>query len=87
MYKWHREAVGRAFLGTTSQALRASSPGRGATGESVVVVLDEQSFLQSGTAGLRGRDSRMLAQRPLLERCLAVAAKGSPTRGAGIAKR
>ena len=77
MYKWHREAVGRAFLGTTSQALRASSPGRGATGESVVVVLDEQSFLQSGTAGLRGRDSRMLAQRPLLERCPAVAVHSS----------
>ena len=46
---------GNAAWGTTSQSLlrNASSPGRGATGESVVVVLNEQSFLQSGTAGLR----------------------------------
>ena len=90
MYKWECKAARRAFFCTTSQALRASSPGRKdslrpegdvansdrgrtTTGESVVVVLDEQSFLQSGTAGLRGRDSRMLAQRPLLERCPAVA--------------
>ena len=52
----HVSAGGEAVLRTTSQAsLRdASSPGRGATGESVVVVLNEQSFLQSGTAGLRG---------------------------------
>ena len=41
MYKWECKAVGRAFLGTTSQALRASSPGRGATGEPVMAVLDE----------------------------------------------
>ena len=55
---------GNAAWGTTSQSsLRdASSPGRGATGESVVVVLDEQSFLQSGTTGLRCLDSRLLAQ-------------------------
>ena len=32
MYKWECKAAGRAFLGTTSQALRASSPGRGAIG-------------------------------------------------------
>ena len=38
-----------AACGTTSQSrLRlASSPGRGATGESVMVVLDEQSFSYS----------------------------------------
>ena len=41
IYKWECKAVGRAFLGTTSQALRASSPGRGATGEPVMAVLDE----------------------------------------------
>ena len=41
-----------------------------------MVVLDEQSFSHSETTGLRSRDSRMLAQRPLLERCPAVAAKG-----------
>ena len=32
MYKWECKAVRKAFLGTTSQALRASSPGRGAIG-------------------------------------------------------
>ena len=66
------------ILRTTSQSrLRLdSSPCRRATGESVVVVLDEQSFSHSETTGLRSRDSRMLAQRPLLERCPAVAAKG-----------
>ena len=41
MYKWGCKAVRKAFLGTTSQALRASSPGRGATGEPVMAVLDE----------------------------------------------
>ena len=58
---------GGLFLGTTSQALRASSPGRGATGESVVVVLDEQSFPQSGTTGLRCLDSQLLARHSLIE--------------------
>ena len=62
-----------AFLGTTSQALRASSPGRGATGESVVVVLDEQSRLRPETIGLRCFDSRLLAKHPLSERSPAVA--------------
>ncbi len=62
-----------AFLGTTSQALRASSPGRGATGESVVVVLDEQSRLRPETTGLRCFDSRLLALCPLLESSPAVA--------------
>ena len=47
MYKWECKAAGRAFLGTTSQALRASSPSRGASGESVMVVLDERSFSHS----------------------------------------
>ena len=69
-----------AAWGTTSQALRASSPGRGATGESVVVVLDEQSFLQSGTAGLRCLDSQLLAQHSLVERSSAVAANESKAR-------
>ena len=32
MYKWECKAAGRAFFCTTSQALRASSPGRGAIG-------------------------------------------------------
>ena len=58
------QSAGRAFLGTTSQALRASSPGRKdslrpegdvanndrgrtASGESVMVVLDERSFSHS----------------------------------------
>ena len=67
-------------FGTTSQALRASSPGRGATGESVVVVLDEQSFLQSGTTGLRCLDSRLLAQHSLVERSSAVVANESKAR-------
>ena len=39
------QETGKVDFGITSQALRASSPGRGATGASVVVVLDEQSFL------------------------------------------
>ena len=70
----HRASSGgEAVLRTTSQALRASSPGRGATGESVVVVLDEQSFLQSGTAGLRCFDSRLLAIYTLSERSAAAA--------------
>ena len=64
---------GGLSFGTTSQALRASSPCRGATGESVAVVLDERSFPQSGTAGLRCFDLRVLAQRPLSERCPAAA--------------
>ena len=38
-----------------------SDRGRMTTGESVVVVLDEQSFLQAGTTGLRCLDSRLLA--------------------------
>ena len=38
-----------------------SDRGRMTTGESVVAVLDEQSFLQSGTTGLRCLDSRLLA--------------------------
>ena len=63
------ERNGNAPCSTTSQSsLRdASSPGRGATGESVVVVLNEQSFLQSGTTGLRCLDSRLVAQRSLGE--------------------
>ena len=73
---------GRFSLGTTSQSsLRdASSPGRGATGEPVVAVLDERSFLQSGTAGLRCFDSRVLAQRSLLERCPAAAIRENRAR-------
>ena len=71
---------GGLFLGTTSQALRASSPGRGATGESVVAVLDEQSFPQSGTTGLRCLDSRLVAQHSLVERSSAVAANESKAR-------
>ena len=72
------QETGEVDFGTTSQALRASSPcrkdslrpegdvansdrGRTTTGESVVVVLDEQSFPQSGTTGLRCLDSRLLA--------------------------
>ena len=63
------QETGEVDFGTTSQSsLRdASSPGRGATGESVVVVLNEQSFLQSGTTGLRCLDSRLVAQRSLGE--------------------
>ena len=77
----HRASSGgEAVLRTTSQALRASSPGRGATGESVVVVLDEQSFLQSGTTGLRCLDSRLLVQHSLVERSSAVAANESKAR-------
>ena len=73
---------GGLSLGTTSQSsLRdASSPGRGATGESVVVVLAERGFLQSGTTGLRCLDSRLLAQRSLVERSSAVAANESKAR-------
>ena len=74
------QETGEVDFGTTSQALRASSPGRGATGESVVVELDEQSFLQSETTGLRCLDSRLLAQHPLVERSPAVAANESKTR-------
>ena len=72
----------KGCLRTTSQSrLRlASSPGRGATGESVMAVLNEQSFLQSGTTGLRCFDSRLLAQRLLLERYPAVAANESRAR-------
>ena len=62
-----------AAWGTTSQALRASSPGRGATGESVMVVLDEQSFSRPETTGLRCFDSRLFAKHPLSERSPAVA--------------
>ena len=62
-----------AAWGTTSQALRASSPGRGATGESVMVVLDEQSFSRPETTGLRCFDSRLLAKHLLSERSPAVA--------------
>ena len=63
------QETGEVDFGTTSQSsLRdASSPGRGATGESVVVVLDEQSFLQSETTGLRCLDSRLLARHSLGE--------------------
>ena len=73
------QETGEVAFGTTSQALRANSPGRKdslrpegdvansdrgrmTTGESVAVVLDEQSSLQSGTTGLRCLDSRLLAQ-------------------------
>ena len=63
------QETGEVNFGTTSQSsLRdASSPGRGATGESVMVVLNEQSFLQSETTGLRCLDSQLLAQRSLGE--------------------
>ena len=71
---------GQVSLRTTSQALRASSPGRGASGEPVVAVLDEQSFSRPETTGLRGRDSRQLAKRPLLEHCSAVAAHSDRAR-------
>ena len=66
---------GNAAWGTTSQSsLRdASSPGRGATGESVVAALNEQSFSRSETTGLRCRDSRLLVPRSLVERSSAVA--------------
>ena len=59
--------------GEPSQALRASSPGRGATGESVMVVLDEQSFSRPETTGLRCFNSRLLIQRHLSERSPAAA--------------
>ena len=76
------QETGEVDFGTTSQSsLRdASSPGRGATGESVVVVLDEQSFLQSGTTGLRCLDSQLLAWHSLVERSPAVAANESKAR-------
>ena len=76
------QETGEVDFGTTSQSsLRdASSPGRGATGESVVVVLDEQSFLQSGTTGLRCLDSQLLARHSLVERSPAVAANESKAR-------
>ena len=51
-----------------------SSPNRGATGETVLAVLDEQSSSFPETAGLRCRDSRLLAQHPLLERSPAATA-------------
>ena len=51
-----------------------SSPNRGATGETVLAVLDEQSSSFPETAGLRCRDSRLLAQHPLLERSSAATA-------------
>ena len=57
-----------------------SDRGRMTTGESVVVVLDERSFLQSGTTGLRCLDSRLLAQHSLVERSPAVAANESKAR-------
>ena len=50
-----------------------SSPNRGATGETVLAVLDERSSSFPETAGLRCRDSRLLAQHPLLERSPAAA--------------
>ena len=91
------QETGEVDFGTTSQALRTSSPcrkdslrpegdvansdrGRTTTGESVVVVLDEQSFLLPETAGLRCFDSRLLAQHSLVERSLAVAANESKAR-------
>ena len=76
------QETGEVDFGTTSQSsLRdASSPGRGATGESVMVVLNEQSFLQSGTTGLRYLDSRLLSQHSLVERSPAVAANESKAR-------
>ena len=76
------QETGEVDFGTTSQSsLRdASSPGRGATGESVVVVLDEQSFPQSETTGLRCLDSRLLARHSLVERSSAVAANESKAR-------
>ena len=76
------QETGEVDFGTTSQSsLRdASSPGRGATGESVVVVLDEQSFPQSGTTGLRCLDSQLLARHSLVERSPAVAANESKAR-------
>ena len=76
------ERNGNAVCGTTSQSsLRdASSPGRGATGESVVVALDEQSFPQSGTTGLRCLDSQLHARHSLVERSPAVAANESKAR-------
>ena len=66
---------GNAAWGTTSQSLlrNASSPGRGATGESVMVVLDEQSFSRPETTGLRCFDSRLLAKHPLSQHSSAVA--------------
>ena len=77
----HRASSGgEAVLRTTSQALRASSPGRGATGESVMVVLDEQSFSRPETTGLRCFDSRLLAKHPLSERSPAVATDEDRTR-------
>ena len=45
--------------GTLSVTFGDSSPEGSATGESGVVVLDERSFLQSGTVGLRCLDSRL----------------------------
>ena len=66
----------------TSQSLlrNASSPDRGALGESVMVVLDERSFSHPGTVGLRCRDSRLLAQHPLSEHSSAAAAHSDRAR-------
>ena len=78
------QETGEVDFGTTSQALRTSSPcrkdalrpegdvansdrGRMTTGESVMVVPNEQSFLQSGTTGLRCLDSQLLARHSLIE--------------------
>ena len=76
------QETGEVDFGTTSQSsLRdASSPGRGATGESVVVVLNEQSFLRSETTGLRYLDLQLLARHSLVERSPAVAANESKAR-------
>ena len=46
----------------TPQALRASSPSRGALGMSVLVVLDEQGFVFPSDAGLRDRGQQHLIQ-------------------------
>ena len=59
---------GEVLEANLSVCFADSSPNRGATGETVLAVLDEQSSSFPETAGLRCRDSRLLAQHPLLER-------------------
>ena len=65
---------GEVLEANLSVCFADSSPNRGATGETVLAVLDEQSSSFPETAGLRCRDSRLLAQHPLLERSSAATA-------------
>ena len=54
-----------------------SSPSRGATGEPVLAVLDEQSFLEPKNEVLRCLGIRHRNKRPWLERGLDAVALGS----------